>query len=383
MEKFLSGKPIAEREIGMQLLQEVAGYAETPTSRRQYLLHYFGEEFDAAAGPGWDMDDNAKNPPEAFEGQVAVNQLLKLVRATGGKHRSAFLCDVLMGRETQETSTYAGENVAEFSGTGDSIADADEWPGIIRQITLAGLLSKKTEEFGVLSLTERGEEFLANPVPFTLYKPKPMRVVQTRDTASGSALDQPLFEMLQALRKQEADRLELPPFVIFSDVSLEEMATHYPCNEDELLIINGVGSSKVRKFGTPFLTLIKEYVEEEGIDRPGDTVVRSVAGRNASKVNIIQKLDRRMSLEDIAGAQKCTVDELLGMIEGIVASGTKVGLDYILEEYLDEESVEELWECFMESETGSTEEVTEEMGDAYSEEEIRLVRIKFMSEVAN
>lgn len=177
--------------------------------------------------------------------------------------------------------------------------------------------------------------------------------------------------------------MELPPFVIFSDVSLEEMATHYPCNEDELLIINGVGSSKVRKFGAPFIALIRDYVEQEGIDRPGDTVVRSVAGRNASKVNIIQKLDRRMSLEDIAGAQQCSVDELLGMIEGIVASGTKVGLDYILEEYLDEDSVEELWECFMESQEGTLTEVMEEMGDAYSEEEIRLVRIKFMSEVAN
>ncbi len=383
MEKFLSGKPIAEREIGMQLLQEVAGYAETPTSRRQYILHYFGEEFDAAAGPGWDMDDNARNPPESYEGQEIVHHLLKLVDATGGRHRSGFLCDVLMGRETQETSTYAGENVAAFTGTGESLAEDDQWPGIIRQITLAGLLSKKTEEFGVLSLTEEGRSFMASPTPFTLYKPKPMRVAQTRDTASGSALDQPLFDMLQALRKKEADRLELPPFVIFSDVSLEEMATHYPCNEDELLMINGVGSSKVRKFGSPFLALIKDYVEQEGIDRPGDTVVRSVAGRNASKVSIIQKLDRRMSLEDIAGAQNCTVDELLGMIEGIVASGTKVGLDYILEEYLDEDSVEELWDCFMESEMGTLDEVVEEMGDAYSEEEIRLVRIKFMSEVAN
>jgi ATP-dependent DNA helicase RecQ len=383
LEKFLSGKPIAEREIGMQLLQEVAGYAETPTSRRQYLLHYFGEEFDAATGPGWDMDDNARNPPESFEGQAAVHHLLRLVRATGGRHRSAFLCDVLMGRETQETSTYAGENVAEFSGTGASFVEEEEWPGVVRQIALAGLLSKKTEEFGVLSLTEKGEEFLENPMPFTLYRPKPMRVTQTREASAMAALDQPLFDMLQGLRKQEADRLELPPFVIFSDVSLEEMATHYPCNEDELLIINGVGSSKVRKFGAPFIALIRDYVEQEGIDRPGDTVVRSVAGRNASKVNIIQKLDRRMSLEDIAGAQQCSVDELLGMIEGIVASGTKVGLDYILEEYLDEDSVEELWECFMESQEGTLTEVMEEMGDAYSEEEIRLVRIKFMSEVAN
>ena len=383
LEKFLSGKPIAEREIGMQLLQEVTGYAETPTSRRQYLLHYFGEEFDATSGPGWDMDDNARNPPESYEGQAAVHHLLRLVQASGGRHRSAFLCDVLMGRETQETSTYAGENVAEFTGTGASIADEDEWPGIVRQIALAGFLKKKTEEFGVLSLTEKGEDFIENPVPFTLYRAKSMRVAVTRESSVGSALDQTLFDMLYGLRKKEADRLELPPFVIFSDVSLEEMATHYPSNEDELLIINGVGSSKVRKFGAPFIALIKEYVEEEGIDRPGDTVVRSVAGRNASKVSIIQKLDRRMSLEDIAGAQQCTVDELLEMVEGIVASGTKVGLDYILEEYLDEDSVEELWECFMESEQGTLEEVIEEMGDAYSEEEIRLVRIKFMSEVAN
>ena len=383
MEKFLSGKPIAEREIGMQLLAEVAGYAETPTSRRQYLLHYFGEEFDAGAGPGWDMDDNARNPPESYEGKEIVHHLLRLVKATGGRHRATFLCDVLMDRETQETSTYGGEKVAEFKGTGTALADPEEWPVIIRQIALGGMLKKKTEEFGVLSLTEAGEQFLNQPGTFTLYRPKPMRVITTRDNASGAALDQPLFDMLQALRKEEADRLELPPFVVFSDVSLEEMATHYPCNEDELLMINGVGSSKVRKFGAPFIALIKEYVDQEGIDRPGDTVVRSVAGRNASKVHIIQKLDRRMSLEDIAVSQQCTVDNLLGLIEGIVASGTKVGLDYILEEYLDEDSVEELWDCFMESEKGSMEEVLEEMGDAYSEEEIRLVRIKFMSEVAN
>lgn len=383
MEKFLSGKPIAEREIGMQLLQEVSGYAETPTSRRQYILHYFGEHFEATSGPGWDMDDNARNPPESFEGKDIVLHLLKLVAATGGRHRGTFLCDVLMNRETQETSTYAGEKVTEFMGSGADMAEPDDWPGIIRQITLAGLLSKKTEEFGVLSLTDEGTAFMAKPQSFTLYKPKPMRVKATRETVSSAALDQPLFDMLQTLRKEEADRLELPPFVVFSDVSLEEMATHYPCNEDELLIINGVGSSKVRKFGAPFIALIKEYVEEEGIDRPGDTVVRSVAGRNASKVTIIQKLDRRLSLEDISAAQKCSVDELLGMIEGIVASGTKVGLDYILEEYLDEESIEELWDCFMESEEGSLQEVLEEMGDAYSEEEIRLVRIKFMSEVAN
>lgn len=384
MEKFLSGKPIAEREIGMQLLQEVTGYAETPTSRRQYILHYFGEEFDAQGGPGWDMDDNARNPPESYEGQETVHHLLQLVAASGGKRRGGFLCDILLDRETQETSTYGGgEKVAEFKGTGVSMAGPDEWPGIIRQVTLGGFLQKKTEEFGVLSLTEKGEQFLANPGSFTLYRPKPMRVTDAKPTASGTALDQPLFDLLFGLRKEEADRQELPPFVIFSDVSLEEMATHYPCNEDELLMINGVGAAKVRKFGGPFIQMIREYVEEEDIQRPGDTVVRSVAGRNASKVHIIQKLDRRLSLEDIAASQKCAVDELLGMIEGIVASGTKVNLDYILDEYLDEDSVEELWECFMESENGTIGEVLEEMDDAYSEEEIRLVRIKFMSEVAN
>ena len=383
LEKFLSGKPIAEREIGLQLLQEVAGYAETPTSRRKYILHYFGEEFDENAGPGWDMDDNAKNPPEPYAGQDIVQLLLRLVEATGGRHRGAFLRDVLIGNETQETSTYAGDKLSGFTGEGVDRAAPEAWDGIIRQVTLAGLLKKKTEEFGVLSLTEAGEAFLQSPSPFTLYKDKGMRVRSVESTSAGGALDQPLLDMLHALRKEESARMSLPPFVIFSDPSLEEMATHYPTNEDELLIINGVGASKVRKFGTPFLKLIRDYVEQEGIERAGDLVVRSVAGRNAGKVNIIQKLDRRMSLEDIAASQQCTVDELLDAIEGIVASGTKVGLDYVLEEYLDEDSVEELWECFMESEEGSVAEVVEEMGDAYSEEEIRLVRIKFMSEVAN
>ncbi|MDC0600245.1 ATP-dependent DNA helicase [Flavobacteriales bacterium] len=383
LEKFLSGKAIAEREIGMQLLQEVSGYAETPTSRRKYILHYFGEEFDEKNGPGWDMDDNARNPPEPYAGKDIAVHLLNLVKATGGRHRAGFLRDVLLGNETQETSTYAGEKVADFNGSGEKLAPAEAWDGIIRQIVLAGFLSKKTEEFGVLSLTEAGVAFMESPSDFTLYKDKGIRVRSVEPEASGVALDQPLLDMLQSLRKSEADRLTLPPFVIFSDPSLEEMATHYPCKEDELLMINGVGASKVRKFGAPFIALIQKHIETEGIERMSDLVVRSVAGRNAGKVNIIQKLDRRMSLEDIANAQKCTVDELLDSIEGIVASGTKVGLDYVIEEYLDEDSIEELWECFMESAEGTVAEVMEEMEDAYSEEEVRLVRIKFMSEVAN
>ena len=383
MEKFLSGKPIAEREIGIQLLQEVAGYAETPTSRRQYLLQYFGEKFDPSSGPGWDMDDNARNPPEPYKGQAHVELILNLVKATGGRHRGAFLRDVLLGNETQETSTYGGEKIAEYVGKGVGLAPDEAWDGIIRQVFLAGLLKKKTEEFGVLSLTDDGEAFLAEPREFTLFKDRGMRVRSVEPTAAGVALDEPLLDLLGALRKSESARLSLPPFVIFSDPSLEEMATHYPCNEDELLKINGVGASKARKFGAPFLALIQNHIESEGIERMEDLVVRSVAGRNAGKVNIIQKLDRRMSLEDIASDQSCSVEELLESIESIVASGTKVGLDYVLEEYLDEESIEELWECFMESEKGSVAEVLEEMEDAYSEEEIRLVRIKFMSEVAN
>ena len=382
LEKFLSGKPIAEREIGMQLLQEVAGYAETPTSRRKYILHYFGEEFDEHNGPGWDMDDNAKNPPEPYAGQEIVTHLLRLVEATGGRHRGAFLRDVLLGHETQETTTYAGK-LGDFRNSGEALAPAEAWDGIIRQVTLAGLLKKKTEEFGVLHMTDAGRAFLESPHEFTLYKDKGMRVRSVEPTSQGGALDQPLLDMLHALRKEESSRLELPPFVIFSDPSLEEMATHYPCNEDELLMINGVGASKVRKFGAPFLSLIREHVDNEGIERMGDLVVRSVAARNAGKVSIIQKLDRRMTLEDIAGSQKCSVDELLDTIETIVASGTKVALDYIIEDYLDEDCIEELWECLMESEEGTVAEVMEEMEDAYNEEEVRLVRIKFMSEVAN
>ena len=382
LEKFLSGKPIAEREIGMQLLQEVAGYAETPTSRRKYILHYFGEEFDEHNGPGWDMDDNAKNPPESYAGRDVVVHLLRLVEATGGRHRGAFLRDVLLGHETQETTTYAGK-LGDFRNSGEALAPAEAWDGIIRQVTLAGFLQKKTEEFGVLHLTDVGRSFLEAPTDFTLYKDKGMRVRSAEPASQGGALDQPLLDMLHALRKEESSRLEVPPFVIFSDPSLEEMATHYPCNEDELLIINGVGASKVRKFGSPFLALIREHVEREGIERMGDLVVRSVAGRNAGKVSIIQKLDRRMTLEDIAASQKCSVEELLDTIEAIVSSGTKVALDYVLEEYLDEDCIEELWECFMESEEGTVAEVMEEMEDAYSEEEVRLVRIKFMSEVAN
>ena len=270
-----------------------------------------------------------------------------------------------------------------FNVTGTDMAPGDAWDGIIRQVTLAGFLKKKTEEFGVLNLTEAGREFLENPVDFTLYKDKGLRVRTAEPASAGGALDQPLLDMLHALRKEESTRLELPPFVIFSDPSLEEMATHYPTTPDELLRITGVGSGKAAKYGAPFLALIAEHVEAEGIEKSEAMLVRSSAAKSKHKVAIIQLLDRKLGLTDIAAGIHGNRDMVLDEIEKIVGAGTKLNLDHILEESLDEECLEELFDFFSESEDDGLASALEEFDDAYSEEELRLAKITFMSEVAH
>ena len=387
LEKFLQGKPLAEQEIGAQLLQEVMAYAETSMSRRKFLLHYFGEEFDEHNGPGAMNCDNMSNPPPIRDGQEEVHLVLSAVLEHQQAFRAPFITGVLCGEENREIQDYKGTTSA-FWKRGEEY-DQKHWNGIIRQILVLGLLKKEVETFGVLKITSRGMAFLSNPYPVMVAEERDYSDVDAMDSMSqtrssqGGAADEKLRDMLQALRKDVADEESLPPYVIFQDISLDEMAIHYPLNEDELLRISGVGAGKAKKYGKPFLELIADYVEEEGIERAEDLLVRSTSGRSSSKVHIIQRIDRQIDLTDIAKDLNLSTEEVLLEIENIVAAGTKVNLDYIINRSLDEESLEELFDFLKECEDEGMEELIAEWNDVYSEEELRLARIKFLSEFAN
>jgi len=387
LEKFLQGKPLAEQEIGAQLLQEVMAYAETSMSRRKFLLHYFGEAYDEVNGPGAQNCDNMANPPKLRDGQEEVHLILSAILEHKQSFRAPFYTGMLCGQENREIQDYKG-TTSPFWKRG---AEHDEkhWKGIIRQMLVLGFLRKEVETFGVLKITERGMGFLTSPNPVMVAEERDYSDVDAIDSMSqtrssqGGAADVKLREMLKALRKEVADTESLPPYVIFQDVSLDEMAIHYPLNEDELLRITGVGSGKAKKYGTPFLELIADYVKEEGIDRAEDLLVRSTSGRSSSKVHIIQRIDRQIELVDIARDLNLSLEDVLNEIENIVSAGTKVNLDYIINKTLDEESLEELYDFLKESEDEGSEELIEEWNDVYSEEELRMARIKFLSEYAN
>ena len=387
LEKFLQGKPIAEQEVGMQLLQEVMAYAETATSRRKFLLHYFGEEFDEVNGPGAMNCDNSQNPPELVDRQEEVHLLLSAVLEHKNKHRMVFYTSLLTGTKNRQMEDYGAVDSA-FWGRGAE-EDLAFWQGIVRQAVLLNFLAKEVEKYGVLHLTEKGKAFIGDPSPVMLANQRDFSDVDTVDSLaqtrgdSGGALDPKLRGMLTELRKKVSAEKGLPPYVIFQDVSLDEMATHYPIHADELLRITGVGSGKAAKFGAPFTELIANYVEEEGIERDDALLVRSSGSKSSNKVTIIQLLDRKMGLDDIAAGIHGNRSQVLDEIEGIVGAGTKVSLDHILSESLDEDCLEELFEFFAESEDEGLGEAREEFEDAYSEEELRLARIKFLCEVAH
>ena len=387
LEKFLQGKPLAEQEIGAQLLQEVMAYAETSMSRRKFLLHYFGEEYDEVNGPGAQNCDNMTNPPKLRDGQEEVHLILSAVLEHKQTFRAPFYTGMLCGQENREIQDYKG-TTSPFWKRG---AEHDEkhWNGIIRQMLVLGLLRKEVETFGVLKITDRGMGFLTNPSPVMVAEERDYSDVDAMDSMSqtrssqGGAADVKLRDMLKALRKEVADAESLPPYVIFQDVSLDEMAIHYPLDEDELLRITGVGSGKAKKYGTPFLKLIADYVKEEGIERAEDLLVRSTSARSSSKVHIIQRIDRQIDLADIARDLNLKLEDVLNEIENIVSAGTKVNLDYVINKTLDEESLEELFDFLKESEDEGSEELIAEWNDVYSEEELRMARIKFLSEYAN
>lgn len=390
LEKFMNGKPVAEQEVGRQLLEEVVSYAETAISRRKFLLNYFGEEWDEVNGEGANMDDNSVNPKDKIEFIDQMKTLFKVIRTVKQRFKSKHIVNILVGKTTSEVTTYR-HNTSPVFGIGKDI-DAKLWMAAIRQALVQGLLYKDIENYGLLKISEKGENFEKNPPKsFVIYKDHDYtsEIENSADVvmnarSGGSVMDEELMQMLKDLRKKIAKQKNVPPFVVFQDPSLQDMANQYPVNMEELKNIQGVGTGKALKFGQPFIELIKTYVEENGIERPQDMVVKSVVNKSGKKVYIIQSIDRKIPLDDIASAKGMAFDELLEELEHIVDSGTKVNIDYYIEDAVDEDKLEEVYDYFMEAETPDVEEALKELGaDDYTPDEIRLVRIKFMSEVAN
>jgi ATP-dependent DNA helicase RecQ len=386
LEKFMAGKPVAEQEIGNALLQEIVAYAETSMSRRKFILHYFGEEFDEVNGLGADMDDNSRNPKKKEEARDNVLKLLKVVQGTNEKFKSKEIVLTLQGNTNALTASHKTDEKP-FYGIGKD-KDSHYWMALIRQVLVAGLLRKEIEQYGILHITEAGEAFIEEPTSFMMtkdhnYHEESGTVSGIRGAGKGAAADENLLKMLRDLRRKEAKKREVPPYVIFQDPSLEDMALKYPIRMDELTSVYGVGDGKARKYGKPFLELIADYVEENDIIRPEDLVVKSTGANSGLKLYIIQNVDRKLPLDDIAAAKGLELPELVKEMEQIVFSGTRLNLGYYIDEILDEDQQEEIHEYFLESETDNIEDAVEEFDGEYEDEELRLYRLKFMSEVAN
>jgi len=381
LEKFLQGKHISEMEIGRQLLQEIVSYSETSLCRRKFILHYFGEEFDADNCT--DMCDNCKHPKESFEGKDQVKLLLECVKESKQRHKANHLINVLIGNETAEVKTYKDDELECFAAGQDE--DEKFWNAVIRQSTIQSLLSKEIESYGILKLTAKGEEFIQKPHSIKLLKENDFGGVDDHSEGGGGkgAMDDSLYKMLISLRKEISKKKELPGYVIFQDPSLQEMASQYPITTEELTNIVGVGAGKARKFGAPFIDLIKRYVDENEIDRPQDFVVKSIVNKSGLKVHIIQNIDRKLPLEDIAKAKGKEMEDVIDEIEAIVGSGTKINIDYYLNDMLDEDEQQDIYDYFLEADSDDIGAAYDEFDEEFTEEQLRLMRIKFMSEVAN
>lgn len=385
LEKFLSGKPVAEQEIGFALLQEVVAYAETSMSRRKFLLHYFGEEFDDVTGDGADMDDNIRNPKTKVEAQDQVVTVLKVVRDTKQLFKSKEVVFALVGRVNAVIKAQKIDTQPYF-GSGATF-DEKYWMALIRQVLVDGLLSKDIETYGVLKLAEKGEAFIKNPHSFLMsedheYNEEEDEAIVTAAKSTGIA-DEALMSMLRDLRKKVAKKLGIPPFVVFQDPSLEDMSLKYPISIDELSNVHGVGEGKAKKYGKEFVEFIAHYVTENDITRPDDLVVKSTGANSGLKLYIIQNVDRKLALDDISKAKGLSMDDLLKEMEQIVYSGTKLNIKYWVDEILDEDQQEEIHDYFMDSESDKIEAALKEFDGEYDTEELRLMRIKFISEVAN
>ncbi|GHU71297.1 ATP-dependent DNA helicase RecQ [Bacteroidia bacterium] len=383
LEKFMQGKPVSEQEIGRQLLEETKAYAETSVCRRKVLLHYFGEEYHE---DNCGNCDNCLNPRKQVEAKELLISVLETVEILKDKFKADHIINILQGKETSEVLSYEHDNLEVF-GTGKS-EDERTWSAVIRQAMIAGYLDKDIENYGLLKLTSEGKKYLKNPVSFKITKDNDFEeddnVEETPSRGGGScAVDPVLYSIMKDLRKKVAKRLEVPPYVIFQDPSLEAMATTYPITIDELQNIPGVGAGKAKRYGQEFVDVIKRHVVENEIERPEDLRVRTVANKSKMKVFIVQSIDRKVALDDIALTKGLEFNELLDEIEAIVYSGTKINIDYFLYEVMDEEHIEDIYLYFKESETDELEAAIEELGGDYTEEEIRLVRVKFLSEMAN
>ncbi len=382
LDKFMEGKPVAEQDIGRQLLQETAAYAETSVCRRKMLLHYFGETYEKE---NCGNCDNCLHPKKKVEAEKQLVIALNCIQAIKENFRANYVEDFIKGRETEEIIAHKHHLSEEF-GAG---ADEDEkiWSPLIRQALLAGYLKKDVENYGLIKLTSQGKKFLKHPKSFMIVEDNEFSEndeALMEQEGGTSALDPTLNAMLVDLRKKVSKQLERPPYVIFQDVSLEQMATDYPVTLEELKNIQGVGEGKVKHpYAKEFVALIKRYCEENDIVRQADLRVRTVAKKSMLKVSIIQSIDRQVALDDIANAKGIDFDELLNEVEAIVYSGTKLNIDYFLEEVMDEDHVDDIYDYFQESETDDIETAIESLGEDYSEDEIRLVRIKFISEMAN
>ena len=384
LEKFMQGKPVAEQEIGRLLLLETVSYAESSMCRRKTLLHYFGEEYTEE---NCGNCDNCRNPRPQLDAKADLKTALEALREIGDKFKSDHLIAVLTGKNTALVKSY-GHNKSKWFGAGAG-HDAKYWGAVMRQALILGLVDKNIENYGLLSVNRRGEQFIAMPRPVSVtldhdYDEEEREAEAVAPMGKGGAADEELFAMLKDLRKKVAKKHDLPPFVVFQDPSLEDMAVQYPITIEEMQNITGVGVGKARKFGEEFIKLIKAYVEEKEIIRPQDMIVKSVGNKSGNKIFIIQSIDRKMDFEDIARAKDLDFDELLTEIEGIVNSGTKLDISYYIGQFMDEDKAEDIYLYFKEdAESDSLDAAVEELGADYTEEEIRLVRIRFMCEQGN
>ena len=379
LEKFLEGKPLAEQYIGRQLLHETTAYAESSVCRRKLLLHYFGENYDVE---NCGNCDNCRTPKKQVEAKDLLEAVLETVLALKENFKTDYVIDILMGKETADVLSHKHDELECF-GCGDD-EDVKRWNAVIRQALIAGYLDKDVENYGTLKVTKAGNAFLKKPTSFKIVEDRDFDEEETVvQTGTSFAVDPELYAMLKNLRKKLSKQLELPPYVIFQDPSLEAMATTYPITIEEMKNIPGVGEGKAKRYGEEFCALIKRHCEENEIDRPEDIRIRTVANKSKLKVAIINAIDRKVALDDLAISKGVEFDELLDDIESIVYSGTKLNIDYFLEEILDEENLYEIYDYFKSSDTDNIDIAIEELGGEYTEEEIRLVRVKFISEMGN
>jgi ATP-dependent DNA helicase RecQ len=385
LEKFMSGKPVAEQEIGHALLQEVVAFAETSISRRKFILHYFGEEFDTETGEGGQMDDNMRYPKKKHEATGDAVKLLSVIEKTNQQYKAKDVVNVMVGKLNAMIKSHRTDSSPVFgSGTEH---DNSYWMALLRQLLVAGYIRKDIETYGIIKLTKKGKAFIESPEPFMMTEDHSFKEANDEGIVSakksGHVADDNLFKLLKAERKKVATQKDLPPFVIFQDPSLEDMALKYPVSMEELANVHGVGEGKAKKYGKPFLELIQRYVEEHDIVRPEDFVVKSTGTNSALKLYIIQNIDRKLPLDDIANAKGLDMDAFIKEMEAIVYSGTKLNIDYWVDEILDEDQQEEIHDYFLEAETDKIEVAMEEFEGDYDIEELRLYRIKFISEVGN